>query len=305
MRLDEWVHSEAEKYHHAVEQRHQLELDAFAEQMQLKEDKLGAYRWKLRSAELETKRLLSQIEGLNQDMSKLCRNNLKLESLLLDRDVELKNLKDQIASQLNTLSTQKTKLRMSKPEHLLAHDTIWSKLNFTKKKPAENEQPVKKDLLTTEAEKEEETESFSLDTSSTSISSIEEKDALVHPVPACAESSSPEGSATTGKEVVAKLCLNKQVKSPWKVDLHALGVSYKIKRLSQQLLMLDRLTGKQESGETNGSDEHRLKKMKGVLLLISLLNKQVSRYQSLQEKTDDLSQRMVSSECSLLCYAYI
>ena len=301
-RLDEWVHSGAEKYHHAVEQQHQLELDAFAEQMQLKEDKLEAYRWKLRSAELESKRLQSQIEGLNQDMSQLRRNNLKLEALLLDREVELKIVKDQIALQLNTLRTQKTKLHMSKPELLVADDTIWSKGSFTKKKPADNEQPVKKNLLTTEAAKEEETESVSIDTSATSMSSVEEKDALVHPLPACAESSSPELCATNGNEVAAKLCLNKRDKSPWKGDLHALGVSYKIKRLSQQLIMLDRLTGVQESGEINGNDELGLLKMKGFLFLISLLKKQVSRYQSLQERTDDLSRRMVSSQCALLSY---
>lgn len=289
-RLDEWVHSGAEKYHHAVEQRHQLELDAFAEQMQLKEDKLEAYRRKLRSAELETKRLQSQIEGLNQDMSQLRHNKLKLEALLLDREVELKIAKDRIALQLNTLRTQKTKLHMSKPELLVADDTVWSKVSFTKKKPADNEQPVKKNSLTTEAKKEEQTESVSIDTS-TSISSVEEKDALVHPLPACAESSS-QVCATNGNEVAAKLCLNKRDKSPWKGDLHALGVSYKIKRLSQQLIMLDRLTGVQESGEINGNDEHGFLKMKGFLFLISLLKKQVSRYQSLQERTDDLSQRM-------------
>ena len=90
-----------------------------------------------------------------------------------------------------------------------------------------------------------------------------------------------------------------------KMDLHALGVSYKIKRLNQQLLMLERLTGKQESVEVKGKDEQGQTGMKGFLVLLSSLDKQVSRYQSLQEKTDDLIQRMVSCQCFLLSLLFL
>ena len=93
------------------------------------------------------------------------------------------------------------------------------------------------------------------------------------------------------KSVLPGQSLSKTKNTSWRMDLHALGVSYKIKRLKQQLLMLERLTGKQESGEDmEGGDNG----MKGFLLLISSLNKQVSRYQSLQGKIDDLCKRMVS-----------
>ncbi|GMI85889.1 hypothetical protein like AT5G53020 [Hibiscus trionum] len=74
------------------------------------------------------------------------------------------------------------------------------------------------------------------------------------------------------------------------MDLQALGVSYKIKRLKHQLLMLERLKGKQKSGK--GMDGGGDNDMKAFLLLISLLHKQVSRYQSLQGKIDDLCKRM-------------
>lgn len=277
-RLNEWVHSEAEKYHNAVEQQHQVELDAFAEQMKLKDDKLEAYRWRLRCMELESKRLQSQIEGLKQDMSQLRHDNLKLETLLLDREVQLKTLKDQISLQLNNLSAQKTKFHSSRRE---------PKVKIIKNNPAEEKQEPEK--------KEEETESLSEETSSSTVVSstedTEEKEVIVEKNPAFIEISSPESVETTGNGVMDKLCLNKRDKSQWKVDLHALGVSYKIKRLSQQLLMLDRLTGKQES-VGKGNDEHGQIRMKGFLLLLSLLNKQVNRYQSLQQKADDLSQRM-------------
>ncbi|KAK4362918.1 hypothetical protein RND71_018159 [Anisodus tanguticus] len=55
----------------AVEQRHNLELDAFAEQLRLKDERLEAFRWRLLSMELELKRLQSHIEVLDHDLSQL------------------------------------------------------------------------------------------------------------------------------------------------------------------------------------------------------------------------------------------
>ncbi|KMT15990.1 hypothetical protein BVRB_3g051730 [Beta vulgaris subsp. vulgaris] len=259
-RLDEWVHAEAEKYHNAIEKRHQLDLDSLEEQLRMKDDKLEAYRWQVLSAEVESKRLQSKLEGLNQEMSQLRDHNLKLQTLLVDREVELKTMRDQIATQLNNFNAQKSKKLSSRKETQQDDDHGWSSFKILKRKPA-----------TEEAKKVNEHESLSKHTSSTSFGSIEdveEKDGL-------------EGSETIGKELATNICLKKINASPWKVDLHALGVTYKIKRLNQQLLMLERLTGNPENNE-----------FKDFCLLISLLKKQVSRYQSLQEKTDDLSKRM-------------
>lgn len=69
--LESWVLSEAEKYATLIEQRHHLELDAFAEQMRIKDEKLETFRWQLMSMELESKWLQSDIEGMNEDMSQL------------------------------------------------------------------------------------------------------------------------------------------------------------------------------------------------------------------------------------------
>ncbi|KAL1550681.1 hypothetical protein AAHA92_18614 [Salvia divinorum] len=74
----------------------------------------------------------------------------------------------------------------------------------------------------------------------------------------------------------------------WKMDVHALGVSYKVKRLRQQLLVLERLAEKEETPE-NGESNARVK---GFYALMTLLNKQVERYHSLQGKIDQLCKRM-------------
>ncbi|KAJ4875731.1 Ribonuclease P protein subunit P38-related [Raphanus sativus] len=64
-----------------------------------------------------------------------------------------------------------------------------------------------------------------------------------------------------------------------------------IKRLRQQLMMLERYIGKQESQEIDKSSSSDTGK-RALLLLITLLNKQVTRYQSLQEKIDGICKKM-------------
>ncbi|XP_057774216.1 uncharacterized protein LOC130993368 isoform X2 [Salvia miltiorrhiza] len=79
----------------------------------------------------------------------------------------------------------------------------------------------------------------------------------------------------------------------WKMDVHALGVSYKVKRLRQQLLVLERLPGK-EDAESNA-------RVKGFYALMSLLNKQLDRYNSLQGKIDQLYKRMQENKVNTKC----
>ncbi|GAB4826200.1 hypothetical protein Ancab_009065 [Ancistrocladus abbreviatus] len=299
-RLEGWVHSEAGKYQSAIEQRHQLELGAFTEQMRQKDDKLQAYRWRSLSAELESKRLHSQIEGLNQDISQLRHDNIKLEALLLEREEELKSLKVQIALHLNAMNSQKAKLHSSRHELPLRDDIVWSKVRIIKRKPAEKELEAKKKLVelshVEENEQGGENESVSKNTALMVQSSTEDSEEVkevaleLHPI--CEGTTSPEEVEILRKDSAPDQCLDKKDTSLWRMDLHALGVSCKIKRLKQQLLMLERLMAKQENGESRGSDDRQQIEIKGLLPLLSLLNKQVSRYQSLQEKTDDLCKRM-------------
>lgn len=301
--LESWVLSEAEKYATLIEQRHHLELDAFAEQMRIKDEKLETFRWQLMSMELESKRLQSHIEGMNEDMSQLRHDNMKLEALLLEREEELTSLKEQLASQLKALNCQNTNLNCSVHSPVIAHEAIGSEV-INKRKQNEREQetrtPNSEDLCQEEdAEKEEGNSSFNQTKDVGLIAHSPEKELeydkeIANEGPIKEGRTSPVDIDVTEKLASSSQPLNKTNNSPWRMDLHALQVSYKIKRLKQQLLMLERLTGKQESLEDTESNDNGQIGIKSFLALMTLLNKQVGRYQSFQEKADDLSKRMVS-----------
>ncbi|XP_042404015.1 uncharacterized protein LOC121993753 [Zingiber officinale] len=92
----------------------------------------------------------------------------------------------------------------------------------------------------------------------------------------------------------------------WKTYVHTFGVSYNIKRLKQQQLVLEKLAGlltnKQLANMDTintggiGAEDRKIdedkQNMKGFFLMKSLLHKQVKRYQTLEEKTDDLCNKM-------------
>lgn len=293
-RLEGWVRLEAEKYANVIEKRHHLELEAFAEQMRLKDEKLEGYHWRLLSMEIESKRLQSHVEGLNHETSQLRHDNMKLEALLFEREEELHSLKEQFVSQLKSFSCHNTILTSSLHDPALTHDAIWSKDKSVKRRPKE---------------KEKETETGSVEMAQGKGTDMEEKTPSskesknVKLVQSPEKEMDEENDAATDNPIqekrvslvevdtVEKVASSSQSlrntnNSPWRMNLHALGVSYKLKRLKQQLLMLERFTGK--SGEDTSNDDG----MKGLLLLISLLNKQVGRYQSLQGKIDDICKRL-------------
>ncbi|XP_057951553.1 uncharacterized protein LOC131146183 [Malania oleifera] len=303
--LEGWVRSEAEKYTAVVEQRHQQEIDAFAEQMRLKDEKLEAFRWRLLSMELESKRLKLHIEGLNHDMSQMRQANLKLEALLLDREAELKSLKEQPALQLRPLNCLRTSLNSSPNDPDVEHDTMWSKVKIIKRQSGEEEPETKTTLLEGyeggKSEKVEETPSKNqskdiiLTVQSPEREFEGQKDIAIDPILSQELSTGRRDIDIFEKTASASQCSGTKNRSLWKMDLHALGVSYKIKRLKQQLLMLERLKGKQESSEVGESEDNEQFGIKGFLLLISLLTRHVGRYQSLQGKADDLCKRMHES----------
>ncbi|XP_058183778.1 uncharacterized protein LOC131301473 isoform X2 [Rhododendron vialii] len=295
--LEGWIRSEAEKYNTLVEQRHRLEINAFAEQLRLKDEKLEAFRWRFLSMEMELKQLQSHIEGLNHDLSQVRQDNTKLDALLLDREAEINSLKQQFVWQLESLSCQKTNLNSPSHNPGLGNETDWSRVKIMKRKPGEKEEETETDSTEisqkVEARKEEET--FRTSQSKDIILTVqspgkefeEEKDVLVDTV------SIPEEVEIGEKSPLSGQCSSKSSITGWKLDLHALGVSYKVKRLKQQLLMLERLTGKRESCEDGeGDDKDKRVGIKGLYTVISLLNKQATRYQSLQSKIDELCKRM-------------
>lgn len=296
-RLEGWVRLEAEKYAAVIEKRHHLELEAFAEQMRLKDEKLEGYRWRLLSMEIESKRLQSHVEGMNHETSQLRHDNMKLEALLFEREEELHSLKEQFISQLKSFSCQNTLLTSCLHDPALTHDAIWSKDKSVKRRPKEKEKE-------TETSSVEMAQGKGIDIEEKTPSSKESKNVKLVQSPEKeideendASIDSPiqeEKMSLVEVDTVEKVASSSQSpsnanNSPWRMDLHALGVSYKLKRLKQQLLMLERFTGK--SGEDTESNDDGIK---GLLSLISLLNKQVGRYQSLQGKIDDICKRLVS-----------
>ncbi|KAL5567753.1 hypothetical protein UlMin_024328 [Ulmus minor] len=305
--LESWVRSEAERYAAVIEQRHNLEIDAFVEQLRLKDEKLEAFRWRLLSMELESKRLKSHIEGLSKEMLQLRHNNLKMEALLIERQEESTSLKEQFASQLRSINCQKNYFKSSPHDSAPTRDAIWEQVKIVKKKPGEEEQETETMFLeTTQDESTERDEGTpSTDHSRDIIFTVqspefdEQKD-IVLEGPSEEGSSSPlEVDAAEKLPSPAQQHLSKTKSSQWRMDLHALGVSYKLKRLKQQLVMLERLRGKQESGEDKESKDVGENSVKSFLSLMSLLNKQVGRYQTLQEKVDDLCKRMHEGDLDL------
>lgn len=284
--MESGADTEVEKYATAVEQRHHLELDAFVEEMRKKDEKLEAFRWKILGMELELKRLKSHVDCVNQDMSQLRQENMKLEALLLEREEELDVLKQKLASE-----SKIKRFSSSPPDLTLVHDTIWSKVKVIKRKAREKDHDkIKLEILPQEVEKTEENISSAIQ--SLEIESEEAKDLPCDPSSVqkdCSSAADMVNNSDQPNQLVSKMNNTQS-----KLDLHALGISYKIKRLKQQFLMVEKLMGKQESGEIAENSDNGLPRMKGFLSLMSLLNKQVGRYQSLQGKADNLCKRMVS-----------
>ncbi|KAF2311769.1 hypothetical protein GH714_026611 [Hevea brasiliensis] len=143
--LEGWVRSEAEKYATTIEKRHHLEIDAFAEQMRLKDEKLEAFRWQMLSMKIESKRLRSYAAGLSQELSQLRHENMKLEALSLERQEELKALKEQFIVQVTPHISWKTDKDSSLPGPTSAHGA--SNVKIVKIEPEERDQETKADLM--------------------------------------------------------------------------------------------------------------------------------------------------------------
>ncbi|XP_028790744.1 myosin heavy chain, cardiac muscle isoform-like isoform X2 [Neltuma alba] len=269
--LEEWVKAEAQNYAAMIEQRHQLELEAFAEELSNKAEKIEAFQWQLLRMELETKKLQSHVRGLIKDVAQLRHDKMKLETTLLERDKELTSPKEKLALQLKSPDCFKHNLLLPSQSSERAEDAIWSEI---KRKSVEKEQEMKEISMVEYCEKE--------------ALSAEMEDSLVQKRNLSeVDLDAAENIASTSQSS------NETSHFPWKMDLYAVGVFYKIKRLKQQLVLVDRLIGRQaRGGEKEINDDSNID-MKIYLSLTSVLNKQVQRYQSLQEKMDNLCKLMM------------
>ncbi|KAL8537983.1 hypothetical protein ACS0TY_000072 [Phlomoides rotata] len=306
--LENWVDSETAKYEMAIQGRHNLELDAFVEQLRLKDEKLEAFRWRLLSMEIESKRLRSHVEGLDHDITQLRKENMKLEALLMDREAELHSLKEQLVMQFNPPNLQKLNFTSSLHEVALNHNTVWSKVKVIKRKPGQKRQEMKAIAEDVIVENEKIEEIATYEQQKDIVLTLQYPQKEMHDEKEASVSPDHSRQESMDSDVVANLetlpsmgeGTSKRSNPTKKMDIHALGVSYKIKRLKQQFLMLERLTGKQESCENN-ENSNADSAVKGLYALTSLLNKQVDRYQNLQGKTDDLCQRMDENDLNLNC----
>ncbi|PON72048.1 Ribonuclease P protein subunit P38-like protein [Parasponia andersonii] len=313
--IESWVRSEAERYAAVIEQRHHLEIDAFVEQLRLKDEKLEAFRWRMLSMELESKRLQSHVEGLNKELLQLRHNNIKMEALLLEREEELTSLKEQFVAQIRSLNFQKNNFNSSSHDSAEAHDDAsWSQIKAVKRQPIEPEEQETKTISVEMSQEEGEgrdnevlsgnqsrNTNVILTVQSPDKEFDEQKDCVSHGGSSEKGSSSPvEIDSAEKLPSPIQQQLSKTNSSEWRMDLHALGVSYKLKRLKQQLIMLERLRGNQESsGDNKETNDDGETGVKDFVSLMSLLNKQVGRYQSLQSKVDDLCKRMHESDLEL------
>ncbi|KAL0452407.1 UNVERIFIED_CONTAM: hypothetical protein Slati_1218800 [Sesamum latifolium] len=285
-----------EVFSQEIEQRHHLEIDAFAEQLRVKDEKLEAFRWRLMSMELESKRFQSHIEGLNHEMAQLRQENMKLEGKLLDREAEFHSLKEQLVFHSCSQNQQKQNFNSSRHDAAVGHDAVWSKVKVIKRKTGRKKQETKviADGVSQEVENENVDGTSANEQLHDIVLTLESPNKEIKEGKVSASATGPLQQERIDLEGVANAeteTSGKRSNSTWTMDVHALGISYKIKRLKQQLLLLERLTGKKESCEDN-DQKNAYFGWKGFNALMSILNKQVDRYQNLQGKIDDLCKRM-------------
>lgn len=244
-----------------VEQKHHVEIDAFMEQLRQKEEKLEAYNWRVMSTELESKRLQSHVEALDHDIARLRQDNTRLKGVLVDREAKLQSVQEQLMMHFLPPAPQKLSFNASPSPHdaAIGNDTVWSRVKVVKRKEGIAEDNELQDIVLT--------------LEPPNIEIKEGKDSAIDHF---------------RRERIVSEDVAMSRNSTWKMDVHALGVLYKVKRLRQLLFMLERVTGKKHKSE-NGEDKEQVK---GLDAVMSLMNRQVDRYHSLQGKIDDLCTRM-------------
>jgi hypothetical protein len=314
--LQEWFHMETGKYTTMIRQRHGAELEAFTEQLRLKDEKLEAFRWRAVSMDVEAARLRCRIQELEGRLSHHEQHGAGIEALLLDGENENTSLKEKLRSQaLDSESISPTVAddfegSKNSNEHCIPCSPV--KIQTTDSGPEGNE-------ITTYAGHDhakiiELSESVPLDDCKTSAArgSIDEGHRTVPTDHSCRSEIEEEKetyadpgkkrarpSSSTASSEEARSEAPEQKPSACRVDIHALAVSYKIKRLKQQQLALEKLAaaaaaeGGTEGATMSSNGSGCRQDPRSYQLMISFVSKHVKRYQSLEDKIQDLSTRMV------------
>lgn len=347
--LQEWFQMETEKYTALIQHRHTAEIEAFTEQLRLKDEKLEAFRWRAVSMDVEAARLRSRIHELEGRLARHEKHSAALEALLQDRESENRALEEQ----LETLQAQALGVEICTPARGSGQDdglddqciacspvdavqrTMSSGSSRHQEGAEVSKYETKLDELVTlspKDHKEDATEALVVSVgdlacaAAAAATSVEHE--RRHDAPASRQSfrseieeeeevcAEPGNAHTTGssQEATSELALvvvpPGHKSSAWKTDIHALAVSYKIKRLKQQLLVLEKLANEckeEEAAATkpsgseascSGGGGSRQQPRSRYHTMMSFLSKHVRRYQSLDDKIDDLCARMEESKRS-------
>ncbi|CAD6231242.1 unnamed protein product [Miscanthus lutarioriparius] len=246
--LQEWFQMETKKYTAMIKHRHTAEIEAFTEQLRLKDEKLEAFQWRAVSMDVEATRLRSRIQELEGRLARHEKHSAGLEALLLDRDNENRAPEEQ----LETLQAQAPGVEICTPAGgqddgpddqcipLFAreedHKEDWKELDVH----ATEALVVSVGDLACAAAASTSMEHGRHDNAPASRRSFrseieEEKEVYTDPGNAQTTGSSSQEQEATSELALVALPPG-QKSSAWKTDIHAMAVSYKIKRLKQQLL---------------------------------------------------------------------
>jgi hypothetical protein len=344
--LQEWFQVETEKCVAMIKHRHNAEVEAFTEQLRLKDEKLEAFRWRAVTMDVEAARLPCRIQDTEARLAQQEQHSAGLEAMLLDREKENRALKEQ----LEELKAQKSGVAVcaGEDEDKYADDDRSIPCSSVKMEATDIIEAER--LLLSGARHQDGTEvtnsHHAVTTAEKPISPHSIDKALIAaacgvPVPDhghvdAATSTEPEpygvparhsfrceiegekavypnlSNAHSQEAVATNLALavvappqQKPAASACKTDIHALAVSYKIKRLKQQLAVLEKLAASEDKedaataakpsdSEASSSSSSGRQPRSRFHTMMSFLSKHVERYQSLDDKIDDLGARMVS-----------
>uniref|UniRef100_A0A0E0MXW0 Uncharacterized protein n=1 Tax=Oryza rufipogon TaxID=4529 RepID=A0A0E0MXW0_ORYRU len=339
--LQEWFKMETEKYTSMIRRRHSAEVEAFTEQLQLKDEKLEAFRWSAASMDSEASRLRSRLQELEARLSEQEQRRAALEALLVARDDENRSLMERLAAS----DDQGRALDVvvvdggggggcehrapRSPEGAEAADARLAVAEIKSLEPVSPGGDTNKvfDMEETEARDVE----ISVQNDVSAAVSPDELQLVEHDdhraiAPArnsytCEieeeedeEKELPSSSSSSSLALVVAAPPEQRTTAS-KMDIQALAVSYKIKRLKQQLLVLENLAAAAAGGKdtvttatnpsTNtaaataaggGGGGGRQQYPRSYQMMVSFLSKHVKRYQSLEDKIDDLCTRMEESK---------
>uniref|UniRef100_A0A0E0JJZ8 Uncharacterized protein n=1 Tax=Oryza punctata TaxID=4537 RepID=A0A0E0JJZ8_ORYPU len=341
--LQEWFKMETEKYTSMIRHRHSTEVEAFTEQLRLKDEKLEAFRWRTASMDVEASRLRSRLQELEARLSEQEQRRAALEALLVARDDENRSLRERLAASdmARTLDVVVDDTEVCAAtaddgggcEHRVPCSPEGAEAVDARLALAEIQllEPVSPDEHTNKVFDMEETEAHDVEISvQNDVSAVSPDDLVEHDHPPIAparnsytceieeekEVFTDQGNArrrdsTDRQEVPSSSSLALVVAVPpeqrttsSKMDIQALAVSYKIKRLKQQLLVLENLpaaaAGSKDTVTTTTMPSTNTAAAasypRSYQMMVSFLSKHVKRYQSLEDKIDDLCTRMEESK---------